>query len=64
MNLTTEISSMVELLEDNDKVFVFQMIKRLLRDDIATEQDLSDIAIAEQELADGKTTSFADINWD
>ena len=64
MSLTAQINGMAEYLEDSEKMLVIEIMKRFIPDDVATPEDLQDIAIANRELAEGRTTSFNDVNWD
>ncbi|MCL2573960.1 MAG: hypothetical protein FWE34_05335 [Defluviitaleaceae bacterium] len=52
------------LLPETEQHLVYQLMVWLVPDDIATPEDLRDIAIANQELADGKAVDFSDIDWD
>ena len=64
MNLTAQINTMVEQLEEPEQLLLVELLKRLVPDNVATVEDFEDIRIAEQELAEGKTISFSNINWD
>ena len=63
LNSTAEISNMIEMLEDGDRIFVIEMIKRLMRDDVATPNDILSHHIALEEYQRGETVSHDDINW-
>jgi len=39
-------------------------MKKFLPDNVATAQDLRDIALAQEEYRRGETTSHDDIDWD
>jgi 2-phospho-L-lactate guanylyltransferase (CobY/MobA/RfbA family) len=61
--LTMQINSMVEHLQEPEQVLVFEIIKRFLPDDVATPEDLSDIALAREEHLQGETIKESDIDW-
>jgi len=55
MNLTLQLHEMIDSLQDAEKMLLIEVVKRFLdyndwADDELTEEDLHDIAIAEQEL--------------
>ena len=53
-----QISELVELLPERDKVFVFELAKRLIPDDVATPEDLFFIKKARKEHENGDCISF------
>ena len=54
---------MAKHLEDSEKALILELMLKLLPDDIATEEDLRDIALARQELVGGDAAKWSDINW-
>ena len=59
MNLTLQLHAMIDNLRDAEKALLIEVAKRFLdyddwADDELTEEDLYDIAIAEQELLNGE----------
>lgn len=64
VSLTKQISTMVEQLREPEQILVFEIIKRFLSDDIATDEDLKDISIARKEFSRGETINHNDIDWD
>jgi len=64
MDLTLELQETVKLLGDKEKFLMLEIAKRFLPDNIATPEDLHYIKIGEQELADGDTGSWDNIDWD
>jgi len=63
MSLTTQIAQMANMLEDTEKLLIVEIMKRFLPDHIATPEDMEDITKAGQELENGETVSFNDIDW-
>jgi len=61
VELTTKINEMVDVLDESEKMIIFEILKRFVSDNIATSEDLRDIAIAEQEFATGMTGSWENI---
>ncbi|MCL1806521.1 MAG: hypothetical protein FWG31_02335 [Oscillospiraceae bacterium] len=59
---TKTIYDMVELLSDREKELVYALINRLLPDDIATPDDLADIAQARAEYERGETIPLSNLN--
>ncbi|MCL2002901.1 MAG: hypothetical protein FWG72_02720 [Oscillospiraceae bacterium] len=55
------ISGMVDLLSDREKELVFALVSHLLPDDIATPEDLADIAQARAEHERGETIDLKDL---
>ena len=62
--LQNQINEMVRLLPEAELKLVIEVVRRFLPDYVATPDDLECIAMARQELANGETTSFNDIDWD
>ena len=61
MDLTLQLHGMIDNLRDAEKALLIEVAKRFLdygdwADDELTEEDLRDIAIAEQELLNGEAT--------
>ena len=42
---------------------LLEIMKRLLPDDVATAEDIMDIALAREELTKGEAIDFNDIDW-
>ena len=64
MDSAAMINSRVKYLEETERQFLLKIIENLMPDDIATEEDLRDIAKAREEYERGETVSFDDIDWD
>ena len=59
MDLTIQLHEIIDIMQDDDKVLLMGLAKRLIgesewADDELTEDDLRDIEIARQELARGE----------
>ena len=52
-----------DLLTDQEQTLVFELIKRLAPDDIATADDIANHAAAMEDYRRGETVSHQDINW-
>jgi hypothetical protein len=61
--LTSQINTMVEQLHEPEQKLLVEIIKRFLPDDVATPDDLIDIAAAREEYRRGETIGEDDINW-
>ena len=64
MSVAFQIQHIAERLDEPEQVLVLEFMKRLLPDDIATAEDIRDIAIAREELSIGDVVDFNDIDWD
>ena len=53
-----------DFLTDRDQHLVFELIKSLAPDDIATSEDIAAHNAAVKEYERGETISHDDINWD
>ena len=68
IDITKEITAMVELLPENEQSLVFELIKRVV---LAWDSDFTKLTpaerqrleIAEQDYLSGKTISHDDIDW-
>jgi hypothetical protein len=63
MSLVSQINYMVEQLREPEQLVVFEVVRRFLPDDVATLEDLNDIAAAREEYCRGETFSDSDIDW-
>ena len=59
--ITKQITDTVYLLTEKEQSLIYELIIRLLPDDIATKQDIADIEQARAEYANGETIPLADI---
>ena len=53
-----------DLLTEREQFLVFELIKRLAPDDIATPDDITTHTAAMEDYKRGETISHEDINWD
>lgn len=58
MPAVKQLSKLVELLPEEEQALVFELVIRLLPDDVATPEDLADIAEARTEYACGETVNL------
>lgn len=67
MNYVLELQEIANVLDDEKQKLLLEVARNFLSDDdwadILTEEDLKDIAIAEQELANGETINHKDRKW-
>lgn len=59
---TKKLVDAVELLSEREQELIFELISRMLPDDVATPQDLADIAQARAEYARGETVNLDSLN--
>jgi hypothetical protein len=52
-----------DLLSDSEQNLVYELMIRLAPDDVATPEDLADIAAAREEYRRGETFNDDDIDW-
>ena len=63
MSLAVQINKLVEQLPKSEQMLVLEIVKRFIPDDMATPDDLADIAKAREEYRRGKTVNHNDIDW-
>jgi hypothetical protein len=63
MNVAAQIHEIAVKLPAPEQNLILALIQRLLPDYVATAEDLQDIATARDELANGQTVSFDEIDW-
>jgi hypothetical protein len=56
-----QIANMVEMLPVKEQSLIFELVSRLLPDDIATPEDIKAIEEARAEYARGETISLEDV---
>ena len=59
-----QLDAMIDNLTERDQNLLLEIVYRFLPDDVATPQDLEDIAQARREYQAGETVSHDAINWD
>lgn len=57
-----QLSDLVELLPEKEQTLILELVIRLLPDDIATDEDLVDIAEARAEYMRGECQSLESVN--
>ena len=57
-----QIADMVELLSEHEQSLIFELVSRLIPDDIATPEDIADIKQARADYANGETVRLEDLN--
>jgi len=62
--LTNQAASLFDALTEREQFLVLELIQRLAPDDVASQEDISDIAAARAEYAAGQTVGMDEINWD
>jgi len=60
---TNQAVTMFDLLSEQERQIIIALMQRLLPDDIATQEDISDIEKARAEYFAGEAISFDEINW-
>ena len=63
MTILNQINYMVEQLTESEQLIIYEVVKRFMPDDVATPDDLRDIAAAREEYRLGETFSDRDIDW-
>ena len=63
VTLAQQINSMVERLPEPEQTLVFELVRRLVPDDMATPSDLAAIAAAREEYKRGDAVPDNAINW-
>ena len=65
MELTkSQVLEVFDLLPEREKGLVYELMIRLVPDDVMTQSDLVAHLIAIDEFNKGETTDFDDIDWD
>jgi hypothetical protein len=65
MNMTEQISAIIEQMPEKKQILVFELVKTMISpDDILTNEDIEDIRQARAEYARGEYTRHEDIKWD
>lgn len=59
-----QLMDMIDCLPEQEQTLLFEIAKRFVTDDIATEDDVLAIQTARKEYANGETISHNAINWD
>lgn len=59
-----QLEQVIPYLSDREQSLLLEIALRFLPDDIATPQDLIDLAAADEEYARGEIVRHEDIDWD
>lgn len=59
-----QLDEMINCLPEQEQLLLFEVVKRVVPDDVATAKDLEDIQSARTEYARGETVSHENIDWD
>lgn len=59
-----QLNDMIDCLQEQELILLFEIAKRFVSDDVATSDDLRAISAARDEFARGETVSHDAINWD
>lgn len=59
-----QLIDVIECLPEQEQALLFEIAKRFVPDDVATEDDISAIQTARKEYSNGETVSHNDINWE
>ncbi len=62
--IRNKLVDVIDSLPEQEQFLLFEIAKRFLPDDIATEDDLKAIATARKEYEQGATLDHNKINWD
>lgn len=59
-----QLIDVIDCLPEREQTLLFEIAKRFVSDDIATEDDILAIQTARKEYANGETVSHNAINWE
>ena len=63
MSLTVQLKSVIDYLDDNEKLLLFEIAKRMIPNNDVMPYDEHYIELAEMEYASGNSPSWADVEW-
>ncbi|GHV07835.1 hypothetical protein FACS1894217_09320 [Clostridia bacterium] len=61
--ITEKISAMVDLLPYGEQTLIFEIVKRFMPDNVATQEDLAAIKAAREEYLRGESLDLGDIQF-
>lgn len=64
LTVEKQLEQVIPYLSDREQSLLLEIALRFLPDDIATPQDLIDLAAADEEYARGEIVRHEDIDWD
>lgn len=59
-----KLTEMIDCLPEQEQLLVLEIVKRFLRDDVATPDDLEAIEAARKEFSQKETVSHSAIQWE
>ena len=62
--ITKQINTVVAQSHETEQTLVYEIVKRFLPDDVASPEDLSNIATARKEYRRNETIAETEINWE
>ena len=63
MSIAAQLKTMVDYLDENEQQIVFEIVKRFIPSDEVMPYDEHYIHLVEQELANGNSASWDDVDW-
>ena len=63
-SVKTQAFQVFDLLSEQEQALVYELMVRLVPDDVATPDDIAAHAAAMEEYRRGETVAHEDINWD
>lgn len=62
--IRNQLVEVIDILPEAEQSLLLEIARRFMPDDVATQDDLAEIAVAEEEFARGETVAHEAINWD
>lgn len=59
-----QLVDVIDCLPEQEQILLFEIAKRFVADDVATDNDIEAVSAARQEYANGETVNHNAINWD
>lgn len=59
-----QLVDVIDCLPEQEQILLFEIAKRFVADDVATDNDMEAVRAARQEYANGETVNHNAINWD
>lgn len=59
-----QLVDVIDCLPEQEQILLFEIAKRFVADDVATDNDIEAVRAARQEYANGETVNHNAINWD
>lgn len=61
--IRNQLVEMIDCLPEQEQALLFEIVKRFVPDDVATDDDLRAIQAAHEEYARGETVNHNNIDW-